>query len=64
MSRSELDWLPERGAHLDSDELATILEALHALVDGTNDNEPNRAHIVTAAFVLTRAIDRTAGGEQ
>ena len=63
MSRSELDWLPERGAHLTRDELAIVLEAFHALVDGTDDNEPNRAHVVTAAFVITRAIDR-AGGER
>ncbi len=35
-----------------------MLISLRSLIDGTDVDEPNRAHAVAMAYVLTAAIDR------
>ena len=54
----DLDWLPEHGAHLTVSELRSIFELLRALVDGTDEAEPNRAHTVSIAWVISSAVER------
>ena len=62
MNVEDLGWLPSQGVQLDRDELALVVVALRALIDGTEPDEPNRAHAVTIAYVVADAIERT--GEQ
>ena len=62
MNVEDLDWLPSRGVRLDRDELALVVVSLRALIDGSEPDEPNRAHAVTIAYVVADAIERT--GEQ
>jgi hypothetical protein len=57
----DFSWLPPDGIKLTRDETAEVLVTLRALVDGTEVDEANRAHTVTIAIIVTRAIDR--GGE-
>jgi hypothetical protein len=40
----QLDWLPN-GVWLEREEVAEILVALRALIQGTDAIEPNRSHI-------------------
>jgi len=47
------------GIQLDRDELALVVVALRALIDGSEPDEPNRAHAVTIAYVIADAIERT-----
>ena len=54
-------WVPEAGARLTKDELVEILFALRALVSGTEPDEPNRAHAVSIAYVVSAAMDREGG---
>jgi len=61
MTVEDLDWLPPAGVHLDRDELPRVVVALRALVDGSEPDEPNRAHAVTIADVVADAIERTGG---
>lgn len=61
MSRSELDWLPPGGIHLDVPDLARILEALRGVLDRTVSDEPNRAHAVSIATVIGNAVSREEG---
>ena len=63
MSTGDLSWLPSGGAHLTQLELAEVVRALRALVDGTESDEPNRAHTVSIAYVIAAAIDRSGGTE-
>jgi hypothetical protein len=56
-----LGWLPSEGVHLDRDELALVVVALRALIDGSEPDEPNRARAVTIAYVVADAIERTGG---
>lgn len=37
--------------------------ALRALISGTDADEPNRAHAVSIAHILSDAIDRSRGEE-
>jgi len=55
---SELDWLPAGGACLTAAELTSVLVSLRSLIDGTDPDEPNRAHVVTIAYEVATAIDR------
>jgi hypothetical protein len=52
---------PSGGSHLDRDELARVVVALRALIDGSEPDEPNRAHAVTIAYVVADAIERAGG---
>ena len=63
MRDEDLAWLPAGGVRLSRDRLATIFEALRALVQGTEPDEPNRAYAVTVAYVISEAID-DAGGDR
>ncbi len=58
MRLDDLDWLPPSGAHLTLEDVTTMLISLRSLIDGTDVDEPNRAHAVAMAYVLTAAIDR------
>jgi len=58
VSTGDLSWLPSGGAHLTHLELARVVRALRALIDGT---EPD-AHAVTIAYVVAGAVDR--GGSE
>ncbi len=57
----DLDWIPERGCHLSRSDLIEIFVAPRALVNGTDPDEPNRAHTVPIAYVVAEAIERAAG---
>jgi len=57
----DLGWLPSDGVHLDRDELTPVVVALRALINGSDPDEPNRAHAVTIAYVVADAIERTEG---
>jgi hypothetical protein len=57
----ELDWIPQAGCHLTHRDLVEIFAALRALVNGTEPDEPNQAHVVTVAFVVAEAIERAGG---
>jgi hypothetical protein len=57
----DLDLIPARGAHLAHAELVAIMRTLRALVAGTVDHEPNRAHAVSIAYIVTTAMDRAKG---
>ena len=59
MKVDDLGWLPSAGIHLDRGELALVVAALRALIDGSEPDEPNRAHAVTIAYVVADAIERT-----
>ena len=61
MRSKGLDWLPPNGAHLTVEELDTMMTSLRSLIDGTDADEPNRAHAVTIAYTLATAIDREDG---
>ena len=61
MKVEDLGWLPSGGVHLDRDELALVVVALRALIDGSEPDEPNRAHAVAIAYVVADAIERTGG---
>lgn len=63
MRVGDLDWLPNDGVHLDRNELAVVVTALRALIDGSEPDEPNRAHAVTIAYVVADAIERTGETE-
>jgi hypothetical protein len=58
----DLDWIPNAGCHLSHGDLIQIFTALRALVNGTEPDEPNRAHAVTVAYVVAEAIERAGGG--
>lgn len=57
----DLPWVPVGGACLTRGELIEIFVALRALVNGTDPDEPNRAHAVTIAYVVAEAIEREGG---
>jgi len=59
MKVEDLGWLPSDGVHLDRDELALVVVALRALIDGHEPDKPNRA--VTITYVVADAIERTGG---
>ncbi len=59
----DLDWLPEDGVVLARADLERILIDLRALVHGTGELEPNRAHVVDIAITLTRALERNRGDD-
>lgn len=61
MRSDDLEWLPPHGARLTVEELASMMTSLRSLIDGTEADEPNRAHAVTIAYVLANAIDRQDG---
>lgn len=63
MSRSDLDWLPPNGIHLNAQELGYVLEALRGIIDGTTSDEPNRAHAISIATVIGNAVSRAEGNE-
>ena len=53
--------LPAGGVRLGRDELVDVISAVRALIDGTDPGEPNRAHVLTIAFVVADAVDRERG---
>ena len=57
-----LDWIPVDGCRLLREELVEVFETLRALIDGTEGDEPNRAHAVSIAYVLAEAIEREGDG--
>jgi len=57
-----LDWIPVDGCRLSREELVEVFQSLRALVDGTDADEPNRAHAVSIAYVLAEAIEREGDG--
>jgi hypothetical protein len=57
----DLDWIPQAGCHLSHGDLVEIFTALRALVNGTERDEPNHAHVVTVAYVVAGAIEREGG---
>lgn len=60
----DVSWVPRHDVRLSSTEVAEVMRSLRALVDGTRSDEPNRAHVVTIAVIVTRAIERSEeGGE-
>ncbi len=61
MSVDDLDWLPPDGVRLTRHDLELLLPALWSLFDGTDQDEPNRAHSTTIILVLARAIEREDG---
>ena len=60
----ELDWLPEDGLALSRAELECIFIDLRALISGTGELDPNRAHAVDIAVTLTQALERDRGDDQ
>jgi hypothetical protein len=56
----QLDWLPN-GVWLEREEVAEILVALRALIQGTDAIEPNRSHILSIVSAIGEAIDRAGG---
>jgi hypothetical protein len=58
MPVGDLGWLPPEGIWLTRDDLGWLLASLRSLIDGTDPDEPNRAHAMTIALVLARAIER------
>lgn len=58
---ASLAWVPDGGARLTRHQLVEILLALRALISGTEPDEPNRAHAVSIAYVVSTAIDREGG---
>lgn len=48
-----LDWLPDEGVVLTRADLERIFVALRALISGTAQLEPNRAHAVDIAVTIT-----------
>jgi hypothetical protein len=63
VSAGDLSWLPSGGAYLTQLELAGVVRALRALIEGTEPDEPNRAHAVTIAYVIAGAVHRRGGFE-
>jgi hypothetical protein len=62
MSRpDDLDWLPAEGTHLTHQALVELFISLRALIDGTDEIEPNRSHAISIAFVLRDAMRETRG---
>ncbi len=60
----DLSWLPDDGVALSRSELERIFSALRALVSGTDELDPNRAHTVDIAFTIAEAIERQRGGDR
>lgn len=58
MRSDDHEWLPATGACLTVEEVATTMMSLRSLIDGTESDEPNRAHAVTIAYLLGDAIER------
>ena len=58
-----LEWLPDEGAILSKADLERIFVALRALISGTAQLEPNRAHAVDIAVTITRARERKYGDD-
>ena len=52
-----LDWLPDEGVVLTKSDLERIFVALRALISGTAQLEPNRAHAVDIAVTITQALE-------
>jgi len=61
MNVDDLDWLPPRGIRLERDDLVVVISALRTLINGTEPDEPNRAHAVTISYVIADAIERAGG---
>jgi hypothetical protein len=58
-----LDWLPEEGVVLTRADLERIFVDLRALIGGTAELDPNRAHAVDIAVTITQALDRNRGDD-
>jgi hypothetical protein len=58
-----LEWLPDEGVVLTKGDLERIFVALRALISGTAQLEPNRAHAVDIAVTITRALERNYGDD-
>jgi hypothetical protein len=50
--------LPPDGIRVELDDLVVLIDAIRALIDGSWPDEPNRAHILTVAFIIAEAVDR------
>lgn len=58
-----LDWLPDEGVVLTRADLERIFGDLRALIRGTAQLEPNRAHAVDIAVAITQALERNRGDD-
>ena len=58
-----LDWLPDDGVVLSRADLERIFVDLRALISGTGELDPNRAHAVDIAVTITQALERDLGDE-
>lgn len=58
-----LDWLPDDGVVLSRADLERIFVDLRALISGTGELDPNRAHAVDIAVTITQALERDRGDE-
>jgi hypothetical protein len=58
-----LEWLPDEGVVLTKVDLERIFVALRALIAGTAQLEPNRAHAVDIAVTIARALERNHGDD-
>ena len=55
--------MPDEGIVLTKADLERIFVALRALISGTAQLEPNRAHAVDIAVTITRALERNYGDD-
>lgn len=55
---SNLDWIPQDGVHLTGIDLTEVMSALRAAINGTDADEPNRAHLVHIATIVAHALQR------
>ena len=56
-----LEWLPPEGVALSVVEVRRILQALRALISGTDEMEPNRSHVVEIVVIVGEALERQDG---
>jgi hypothetical protein len=61
--QTALSGLPDDGVDLTKADLERIFVALRALISGTAQLEPNRAHAVDIAVTITRALERNYGDD-
>jgi len=59
-----LEWLPDEGVVLTRADLERIYSStFRALISGTAQLEPNRAHAVDIAVTITQALERNRGDD-
>jgi len=58
-----LEWPPDEGVAPTRADLERIFVDLRALISGTAELDPNRAHAVDIAVTITQALERSNGDE-